>query len=246
MSEVHAVAEKIITSVFGEKPKQAVQVFMDPVSVVLNLWASQKRHEQEASLLEVSVGMVKASDVYLRIPVDEDWAAIPDPPDYREEGDGSMPKEKRVCERSDAEYDATPGKYGAYSGPQFDWTVLSACEVVEWALTQYTGDPDALERLLLAVHPDAGKYAPSDYPKDPFEYHARIALDDGASYYDVKGFAKIQRGTYGAFRKIVWQSIGSKTYQDRLALMKEQAEYVERRKHLNKLDAQELKKLLGQ
>lgn len=252
MSDIHDAAEKIMVSVFGKpgdggcnEVKAIVQVFMDPVSALLNLWASQRRHEQESGLLEVSEGMVRASDVYPRVIVDEDWAVIPDPPDYRFEGDGSMPQTAKQLERSGDCYDGTPGKYSAHTGPKFDWTVLSACEVVEWSLAQYTGDRQALERLLLAVHPDAGKYAPSDYPKDPFEFYARQALNDRSSDRDVKGFVRIQRNEYGAFRKTVWQSIGSQTYQDRLAKMKERAEYVVLREQVNAKEGADLTKMLA-
>lgn len=204
------------------------QRLMDPVSVALNLWASQRAHEESGGS-----GFAHWRDVFPGVPLDEDGAVVPDPPDHR-----PGPPPANAPQRTDAgrEYEASPGKYS--DRPRWDWTTLSACEVVEWALGRYTGDREAMRRLLLEVHPDAGRFCREDYPSDPFVAAARRSLDRGASARDARDWARVQRSSYGAFRRLVRAAVGSATEEDGVFAAEERRQYERAARHHGRLDAE--------
>lgn len=213
-----------------------VQRWMDPVSVALNLWASQRIFKAGGGS-----GFVHFREVFPGVPVDEDWVAIPDPPDYRDYG--AMPENERQSVRSDDTYEADPGKYADL--PRWDWTTLSACETVEWALNVYDGDSAAMRALLLRIHPDSGRFCPEDYPRDPFVAAARRTLDSGAQWQDVKDMSRISRSAYGAFRRLLWCAIGTPTDQDELGLIVERSRTVDALRRAQRALGMEITERLG-
>lgn len=210
--------------------KAATQRWMDPVSVCLNLWASQRIFKAGGGS-----GFVHWGEVFPGVPLDGQGQVKADPPHPDVDGPEQNPQ---MRERSDREYEATAGKYA--EAPRWDWTTLSACEVVEWALSQFTGDREAMRSVLLCVHPDAGRFMVEDYPKDPFVACARRTLDSGATWRDHKDWARVTRSSYGAFRKVMWRAIGSKTSQDELGSVVDRLRYERTRRHLNAMDGKEL------
>lgn len=201
-----------------------VAVYMDPVTVVLNLWASQRIHS-----LGGGTGFVAWAEVFPGVPLDEDGQVKPDPPDYRKEGGSPLGAVQR--DGSDRLYEATADKYRA--APRWSWTALSACEVVDWALDRFTGDREYILSLLTKIHPNAGRFMLPNEKGDPFVAAARRFLDDGASARDAKDYARVMRSAYGAFRKVVWQAVGSETRQDALSRAYDASEYARHRRQIN-------------
>ena len=219
--------------------KATVQRYMDPVSVALNLWASQRLHKCAGGS-----GFVTWGEVFPGVPLDEEGQVKPDPPDYRK--DGGAPASALQTDRSDVLYESSAGKYAQV--PRWDWSTASACEVVEWALAEFSGgtDDEAKERsefmrdLLCKIHPDVGRYSLPNESNDPFVATARRVLDKGAVERDAKDYARVMRSSYGAFRKVMWVAIGSKTGEDRRMAHSVRSEYVDRRRQVNALDAKEI------
>lgn len=218
--------------------KATVQRYMEPVSVCLNLWASQRIHH-----LGGGQGYVTWAEVFPGVPLDEQGDAIGDPPDYRKEGDGSMPSNVPQHESSGRLYRATPGKYEGR--PRFDWTTFSACEVVEWALSEFTGDAEFMRSLLTKIHPDSGRFSLPNEKGDPFVASARRFLDDGAMPRDCKDYARVMRSSYGAFRRLMWAAVGSRSSEDLRLANAERAQYEEHRRQVNAAEGRELSRALA-
>lgn len=224
--------------------RATVHRYMDPVSVVLNLWASQRIHERGDGPGREGSGFVTWAEVFPGVPLDADGQVKPDPPDYRREGDGSKPQNAPQRDDAGKLYESSPGKYGRQA-PRWDWTAFSACEVVEWALSEFTGDREFMRSVLLKVHPNAGRYSLPNEKGDPFVACARRFLDDGAAARDAKDYARVVRSSYGAFRKVVWVAVGSKSSEDLRLAQAERAQYEEHRRQVNAEEGRKLSAALA-
>ena len=192
-----------------------VNRYMDPVTVCLNLWASQRIFKAGGGS-----GSVHWDDVFPKVEKPE---PLPFPRNARGE---------TIIHPDDLEA-PTATKYA--DRPHGDDNTESACECVEWAIASFPCDGpfrEVLRSLLFAVHPDGGRFMALEYPRDPFMAHSVRSMPSDR-YSDCKDYSRILRNRYMDFRRLMHDAIGCATYQDLLAVQKKWQDYIEHRRQIN-------------